>query len=610
MSGLVGIVNLDGSPVEPALLDAMTRELAFRGPDAQRTWIRGHVGLGHTLLRATHEAEHEEQPATLEERLWIVADARIDGRAELIESIKRVNKNPGPVSESTPDSQLILQAYDSWGEGCVERLLGDFSFAIWDIGRRRLFCARDQMGVKPFYYAQVGSSFVFSNTLDCVRMHPRTSSRLNDRAIADFLLFDMNQNLSTTSFDEINRLAPAHFLTRDEANLTVKRYWELSFATPVHFRRKEEYVERFLELLDLSVADRLRTRSAGVLMSGGLDSTTIAASAKRWFDQRNTAVGLQAYTEVFDSLVPHEERQFATLAANGLGIPIEFLAIDQKGLFDGAVRDGVTTPEPANTAWPDTTSEQLRQVARKSRVVLTGCGADPALCGRITVHFSELLREGRFGRALGDAARYLAAEGRMSRLYLSRRWRILFGSKRDGAQFPGWLNEDLANGLGLFQRWETLTNGTSGAPTFRPEAHEAIADSLWTMLFDEFDPARTRLPVEVRHPFFDLRLVNYLLALPRLPWCCDKELLREAAKGVLPDPVRLRRKSPMPAEPLITLLDRTEAASLDRFEAVSELGRYVVRDRIPPVSGEKNAWAAWINLRPISLNFWLRRVHR
>jgi len=112
--------------------------------------------------------------------------------------------------------------------------------------------------------------------------------------------------------------------------------------------------------------------------------------------------------------------------------------------------------------------------------------------------------------------------------------------------------------------------------------------------------------VEVCHPFFDLRLVDFLLALPSLPWCSDKELLREAARGILPDAVRLRRKSPLLADPLIALLQRPESAWVDSFEGVPELGRYVERRLIPKVFGEKDGWTAWIHLRPLSLNSWLQ----
>src|SRR5262249_61019986 len=122
-------------------------------------------------------------------------------------------------------------------------------------------------------------------------------------------------------------------------------------------------------------------------------------------------------------------------------------------------------------------------------------------------------------------------------------------------------------------------------------AYEAMVDPSWPDMFARFDPGVTRILLEVRHPFFDLRLVSFLLGLPALPWCSDKELLREAARGILPDAVRVRRKSPLSADPLVALLQRPESAWVDSFEAVPALGRYVERRLVPIVFGEKGPGA-------------------
>ncbi|MGH9594022.1 MAG: asparagine synthetase B family protein, partial [Bryobacteraceae bacterium] len=210
MSGIVGIVNLDGAPADLPLLRGMTEALAFRGPDGQQTWCDGPVAFGHTLLRTGPATGRDEQPASLDGKIWITADARIDAREELIAKLRSLGSE---VSLADPDHWLILHAYRAWGSGCVEHLLGDFAFAIWDKEARRLFCARDHFGFKPFYYARLGNSLVFSNTLDCLRMHPEVSDALNDLAIADFLLFGGNQTPETTSFADIQRVPAAHTLT-------------------------------------------------------------------------------------------------------------------------------------------------------------------------------------------------------------------------------------------------------------------------------------------------------------------------------------------------------------------------------------------------------------
>lgn len=607
MSGYVGILNLDGAPVDRRLLERMTDFLAFRGPDAREIHCEGELGLGHALLRVICEpAEPPRQPAVLDDRFWIVGDARVDARAELVGKLDNAHSSRGQISLATPDAELILHAYRRWGDRCLDHLLGDFSFVVWDANCRRLFAARDQFGVKPFYYARAGTSLIFSNTLEAIRIHPGVSARLNDLAIADFLVFDLNLDPATTSFADIHRLPPAHLLECSREEFSVRRYWALPAPTPVRYRRDEEYVEHFRELLDAAVADRLRTNSAGVLMSGGLDSPTVAASARRVSVQRGDGLHLRAYTEVFEKLIPHEERHYASLVAEALNIPIEFMVSDHWRLFERAGQAEHHPPQPAHMAWPDSTGDQLRQIALHSRVALTGFGADPGLSCLLSVHFRQLRKAKQYGHALADALRYLSAENRLSRLYLRTRWGRLFAPKSQSPSYPGWLNEDFETHWKLRERWDTQNLAAPFTEAVRPEAYQAVTGPLWPSLFEGYDAGSTRVPVEIRYPFFDLRLMNFLLGLPRLPWCSDKEILREAARNALPDVVRLRKKSPLPAEPTLALLRRADSAWVDAFEPVPELEQYVIRKRIPAVYREKDSWTAWIHLRPLSLDFWLR----
>ena len=177
MSGIAGIVNLDGSPVDRSEVEALTAQLRRRGPDGEGVWVEGNVGLGHTLLRTTSEPEHQSQPTSLDGQVWITADARVDDRAELVRKLVASDRSEirqlGEL-RSASDEALILHAYHAWGEACVDHLLGDFAFAIWDGRRRRLFCARDQLGVKPFFFAITGQLLLFSSEL---RLRAQSSAR-------------------------------------------------------------------------------------------------------------------------------------------------------------------------------------------------------------------------------------------------------------------------------------------------------------------------------------------------------------------------------------------------------------------------------------------------
>lgn len=603
MSGFVCVLHRDGAPVDPALLHSLTHFLSFRGPDAQAVWCDGSIGMGHALLRTADESENEQQPAVLEGRYWIVADARLDDRKGLLAKLHGAKRE---VPSNAPDCELILHAYAVWGTACVDHLLGDFSFTLWDAGHRQLFCARDHFGIKPFYYAQLGEHFLCSNTLNCLRSHPGVSNCFSDLAISDFLLFDMIREPGATSFADIRRLPPAHSLVCDRGQVSVRRYWTLPISEPLYHHQPGECVEQFQWLLDRAVADRVRADNVGVLMSGGLDSTSVAASALRTLATNGTGGGLHAYTDVFEKLIPHEERRYATLVAEALKIPIEFHVSDDVPSRRDQKHLDEDWPEPVHAPLSDGGMSQLRQVATSNRIALTGFGGDPALSCFLSVHFSKLFKSGQIVRALTDAMRYLATESRVSRLYLRRRWQKWFPSRDQTPCYPGWLNEDLEKRLNLRERWKAFVSGPAVNGTSRRTAYEAMIDPAWPSLFEGYDAGVTGVLLEVHHPFFDLRLVNFLLALPALPWCSDKQLLREAGRDVLPEAVRLRRKSPLRADPLIALLQQRESAWVDSFVPVPELARYVVRERIPRVSEEKNAWAAWTHLRPLSLNFWLR----
>jgi asparagine synthase (glutamine-hydrolysing) len=300
MSGIVGVVHFDGEPVDRRLLKRMTGFMALRGPDAQEIWIDRNAGFGHTLLKTTDESESERQPFTLDGRAWIVADARVDARNDLIRKLKaRGHEN---LSADATDVEFILRAYLVWGEDCVEHLLGDFAFAIWDGPKEKLFCARDHLGVKPFFYAHLGQKLIFSNTLDCIRQHPAVSERLNDVAIADFLLFDLNQEQATTSFADIQRIPPAHVGRWSAGGMQLHRYWTLPIDEPVFFRRDDDYVDHFKELLDQAIDDRLRTKKIAVFMSGGLDSPAITATACRMLRDRSQDGEVRAFTTVIEGL--------------------------------------------------------------------------------------------------------------------------------------------------------------------------------------------------------------------------------------------------------------------------------------------------------------------
>ena len=482
----------------------------------------------------------------------ITANARLDGRSELANKLA--------LKQSATDDDLILHAYEAWGEDCVKHLIGDFAFAIRDDRTRRLFCARDHFGVKPFFYALAGDELIFSNSLNEIRMDPRVSDTLNEIAIGDYLLFGVNQDLSTTTFKDIQRLPPGHTLTFAGGSIKIHPYWKPSIPRKIRFRDANDYVERFSELLATAIQDRLGPDRVAVLMSGGLDSTSIAAVAR---------AKRHAFTVVYDNLIPDEERHYSTIAANHLNIPITHLSADRYSLFEERIPGDMNQPEPFLLS-PLTAqyNDLLRLCASHSRVALTGYDGDAFMNEPGRWHF-----------------------GIRSKL------KRMFGKPSAEIALPEWIDESFAKRTRLLDRWKKSWN--SRVDLASP------ANPLWTALFEGYDRSVTKLDLEVRHPFIDVRLVEFLSAIPAHPWRVKKHILRLAMKDKLPPAIINRPKTPLAGNPALQLVRHASVRWLDSFEVNPQLRDFVNLKLRPPVASEQTSDGLWANLRIFALNYWL-----
>lgn len=597
MSGIIGVAQLDGSPVESGLIHKLTEFLGFRGPDNQHVWIKDNVGFGHTLFKTTEESERDSQPLALD-GTWIVADARIDARDELFAALK-AGGEPDIARPSWTDAELILRAYRLWGVDCVEHLFGDFAFGIWDDSRQQLFCARDHMGIKPFYYAQIGPLIIFSNTLDCIRRHTRVSDKLNDLAIADFLLFGFNQNQATSSFADIQRIPPAHCVTWSREGSRMRRYWSMPIEEPIFYKNADDYAARFHDVLRKSVADRLRTNRVWVFMSGGIDSPTLAATAHELLRRRYVQFDLRALTKT-DSFVPGEAR-YAAAAADYLGIPILYHRWTENA-DSGWERIPFWTPEPVPHAWVVPVENRFwHESGAHSRVFFYGEGPDNALHCDWGPYLSRLVSHGNYGALLRSVLATLISErrppfwGRISNI-VHRPASISNGSPN----YPEWLNGSFASRLCLRERWNARQLGPTLVHPWRPRGYASLQSRLWQTLFESFDMGATRSAHEVRYPFVDIRMLRFLLSVPALPWCRSKRLLRIAMRTKLPDQILRRRKASLDHTVVFKYL---EAFCRLPLTPAIDLGDYVNADRVPRATCANSTENS---LRVRSLNHWLQ----
>lgn len=520
-------------------------------------------------------------------RLAIVAAARIDGKDDLLGHFDFADRAE---LMAVSDAELILRCFERWGADCLHYLIGAFSFAVWDRDARSLFCARDHFGIEPLFYSSTVELLSFSNSLDDLNTVPP----LDQMFIADFLLFGESQDPAATAFAHIRRLPPGHSLSWRAGKADIRRYWTLPVDGYTRFPRNADYVDGFRELLQRAVSDCMHPERTAILMSGGLDSTMVAAvAAEKKRDVKSFAI-------VYDSLIPDPERHFAQLAAGQLHIPVQFLVADGYRLFERAQ----ATPEPIDEPLPAILTDHLLQVNAYSPVALSGIGGDPLLFPSPN-YAADRLSEGAWGELASSMWNLVRLRRQIPRVgFRSKILRGLRRRKNENIAFPVWLNQDFVKELSLMERWERFV----GAPVpsvnhERPEAYENLSDPKWSRIFETYAPAVTGVSVEVRHPLFDLRLVKYCLGLPPIPWCVDKTIARIAMKDRLPNAVGLRPKS-RSADPVAPRL--AASSWVDSWEVSPALVPFVDRSRVPILATIGGAWDP--HLRPYALNAWLTHL--
>lgn len=274
MSGIYGMFRFDGAPVLPERLAAMESAMAYYGPDGKGRWSEGPVGLGQLLLKITPEDAFEVQPLVLPGAV-LASTGRLDYREELWRDL---DVHP-PERSTLPDSELIWRAYQRWGEACVDHLLGDWSFALWDPARRQLLVARDAHGNTALYFHRDARRFAFASSLKGLLALSDTPRRPDLLEVASILVAWPGDGVRT-AYEEIEALPPAHLLTVGHEGVKRRRYWIPEDLPPLELPRDEDYLDRFLEIYGQAVRARLRSvKTVGLALSGGLDSGSVAALA-------------------------------------------------------------------------------------------------------------------------------------------------------------------------------------------------------------------------------------------------------------------------------------------------------------------------------------------
>jgi len=559
MCGIAGIWHRDGRPVSPQMISAMTDVQSHRGPDDRGTYVSGDVALGHRRLAIIDLTETGHQPMSNRDgTLWITYNGEVYNYVELRAELE----GRGARFRSTSDTEVLIAAYEQWGESCVERFNGIFSFAIWDSRRQTLFCARDRFGVKPFHFAEIGPTFLFASEPKGVLASGIVPRGPDWRVVYRYLVLNLLNVDNNTFFSSIQKLPPAHTLTvhRDGGSV-LRRYWDIPTIQSGEQRSDAEWLEEYEATLEDSV--RLQMRSdvpVGVCLSGGLDSTSITRIATEFSS---------IPTKTFTAFLPHplyDEREPVsafTRLMNGKTEP-HFVSPELDTWVHELPKVVYHHDEPhagyiAATQW-----EVMRLVHQRGvKVVLDGQGSDETLGGYnffVESAAADLVRSGRVLEAfrilslLEDrrGTGYAAGARRLikvaGRAFFSRDHLFEIEGRWNAAGLP--LSRDWCS---RFRRFDIPTIEATGS-RLDDDQRTAMFVTMLPYLLTFEDRASMAFSIESRVPFLDHHLVETALRLPRhlrVDGTTTKVALRRIMEGKLPREIvnaRLKRVFGTPYE--------------------------------------------------------------
>jgi len=553
MSGICGVFRLDRSPASGAELEATLARLERRGPDGTQAMCEGPVALGHALLATTPEARFETLPLRhAMSGCSITADVRLDNREELIERLGRTDQRG--------DGELVLRAYLTWGPDCLDHLIGDFAFAIWDPREQRLFCARDQTGMRQLiYHYKPAKLFAFATDPIALLEHGEIPLMINEERLADCLEELEAHDLESTPFLGVHRLQAGHAMLVDQAGPRTWSYWQLQPQDRLELKSDDDYAEALLEVLAKAVTARLRSPDpVGSMLSGGLDSGSIVAIASRSLKEQGRAP-LQTFSAIDDrpgcietgmirrsQNLPH----IASHSITPAGLmdrreEIERLLLEMDDPFDG---------------WMNL-QRAVYLAARDAgtKVVLDGVPGD--LIIGLPDPVSLFADNGRWASALREAwgqKRFWGFDHpsavRLARLV----WRKslpdgLLGMRDAQIERRRLLQEKKASPLAanFAERVRMTERRDAFMATIRPDDRSEMGRRRLAVLHpfsivarERYDRTAAALGIETRAPFMDTRLMEFSLSLPpdqlqRHGW--HKLILRRALRGYLPNEVLWRK---------------------------------------------------------------------
>lgn len=554
MGSIFGIISKRGNQIDEGLLHNCMIAIGQCAPGPYATWLEGNVAFACQHNRShqdsNYKASHLNHAA-----YSIAADCRIDYREELIKELGIVKGD----LKSFPDKLLILESYIKWGESCVEHLCGDFAFSIWDKNRQKLFCARDHMGCRPFYYFEDEQYILFSSNMRGFEPVPEVGFSPQEK----YILHHFSSKAlprDATLYSGMKRLPPAHSLVYGtESRLVIKRYWDLEINSSYAELSLDKALEQFICILNEAVSQRIRDLPAfGVELSGGLDSSSVAVVA-----QEVKPKGAKVHSFI-NALSDDQKKGFFPFfdeTAYGRSVS-DYAGLDSFQVINGekgkasleSILDAIEiTHTPVMQLFPVFSDQLLDRVREQNlELILSGFGGDEC----VSYHARGFLNECAARGDWGEVRRSLVGKSPLKRMTI---WVKLFLEHRL-INHSKFLKKIVPNRKALYRAGDVAMDATflksfmdlekerqdSRNPVEymireqqkRRLNHESVSDRLENSCL----LARKR-NIEYAYPLLDIRLLEFVYSLPsefKFRNGMGRYMMRQAMEGLLPDNIRLR----------------------------------------------------------------------
>lgn len=606
MSAFIAHAHDSVSQSQPAPIGwlAGTQKLSYRGPAGTKELRL--PGLRFALANRENGRRRSDihQPIVVgSEEIVVAFDGRLHDPATLAGrlGIRRPSTLPS-------DAELVARAYLRHGNQFLSHLRGEYALVVYDPSTRRTIAARDTLGLRILYWARTSKGVFISNELPAIRAAAPLDDALDRTAIADFLMHGRLDffDKSRTPFAGIHAVEPGFAVFVNDGEASTKQFGRFAdLLDPVSTPRPREIPEAFRALMREVIGERMDANHVLIPLSGGLDSTTIAATAMHCFRTGTGRAQPFAITSLASSSDP--ERPFAELAAAHIGIDHSIIFLDDSRLL--------SPPEahwyPSLDFFGAGNDERALGAPPKHEMTLFGSAGDNLIYPERTSWMKLALGYGlahtRFARdVLAQQKRSLPFGTGLGTQPGKRRSRVELDNTDLGA-LPIWLQPSLVTELKLRERWNACHHWRPPEPlnSQRPNAQLWLQ---WPNWFPSARPVNPRLtPSEWSDPFLDHRVISFVFALPVEPWMHRKHLLRAAGKGILPDALLHRPKSPAGnyIAPKIKALHRNV---LEEWALSRELEQFVDRAAIPIIDIDKEGLVDYVNFRPLMLQRWFSKL--